>query len=231
MNRYTFLALTVLVSIVGYALPTQAFGQQTLVDKCVDSKIALFKKEMGEDTTIRVDMLDEWEEACKRQASSKGKPASPAPTSAAYGGEVGDRLFVTAPKAKPIYVSKSGTRYWACQGMLAPNLIDVIYQDLVQISQSEGIAPPSNAICHYKIGTFTAAGNSITTYSVDFYISKASMETCVLNDYCSDFRGMTFKIKSETLHRQYFVTNVTKKINRMTCLEMSGKVVSAKGGC
>mgnify|MGYP000022257229 FL=1 len=212
------------------SMPTLAGAQQSLIDKCVDTKIAAFKKEMGEDRTIRVDMLDEWEADCKQQLN-KGKPTAPTPSATRSGAEVGDRLFVTSPKAKPIYISKSGTRYWPCNGLIAPNLIDVVYRDLAQIAQSEGIAPPSSSICHYKIGTFNAMGNSITTYTMDFYISQPNMETCVINDYCSDFRSMTFKIKNEVLHRQYFVSNVSKKINRMTCLEMSGKVVSAKGGC
>ena len=207
-----------------------AHAQQSAVDKCVDNKIAQFKKEMGEDKTIRVDVLDEWEQQCKRQLSgaTRTPPAAAATTAT---GEVGERLFVAAPKAKPIYVSKGGTRYWPCNGFVAPNLIDVVYRDLSQIARAEGIAPPSNAICHYKISTVNLRGNSITLYSVEFYISKANMDTCLRDDYCSDIRSMTLKANNDTLRRQYFVTNVARKINRMSCLEMSGKTVSEQGGC
>lgn len=160
---------------------------------------------------------------------TQSAPTRPAATSG--GGEVGDKLFVTAPRAAPIHVSKGGTRYWACNGMVSPKLINIIYQELVQFSNDEGIPPPSNDTCHYKIGTFNAMGNSITTYTVEFYINRANMETCVLRDYCSDFRSMTFKLKNDVLHRQYLITNVSRKINRFACVAMSGQVASLRGGC
>ena len=159
------------------------------------------------------------------------QPAPSRPAAASSGGEVGDKLFVTAPRAAPIHVSKGGTRYWSCNGMVSPKLIDIIYQELVQFSNDEGIPPPSNDTCHYKIGTFNAMGNSITTYTVEFYINRTNMETCVLRDYCSDFRSMTFKLKNDVLHRQYLITNVNRKINRFACVAMSGQVASLRGGC
>lgn len=149
----------------------------------------------------------------------------------ALASEVGNKMFVTSPKAPPIYTSKSGTKYWACQGLVNPKLISIIYEDLKAISIAEGVPPPSNAICHYQIGTLKMMGNSITVYSVEFYTSKASMETCVLRNYCTDFRNMTFRIKNEKLHRQYMVTNVNKKLTRMQCVAMTGQIVNQKGGC
>lgn len=164
-------------------------------------------------------------------APQAAQPAPSRPAAASGGGEVGDKLFVTAPRAAPIHVSKSGTRYWACNGMISPKLIDIIYNELVQFSNDEGIPPPSNDICHYKIGTFNAMGNSITTYSVDFYINRTNMETCVIRDYCSDFRSMTFMLKNDVLHRQYLLTNINKKVTRFACVAMSGQVASLRGGC
>jgi uncharacterized protein len=168
-----------------------------------------------------------------QQPSTPTAPAAPSTPrpAATSGGEVGDKMFVTAPRAAPIHTSKGGTRYWACNGMVSPKLIGIIYQELVQFSNDEGVSPPSNDTCHYKIGTFNAMGNSITTYTVDFYINRANMETCVLQDYCSDFRSMTFKLRNDVLHRQYMVTNVSRKVTRMACVAMSGQVAVLRGGC
>lgn len=149
----------------------------------------------------------------------------------AYANEVGDKIFVAAPKAPPIYTSKGGTKYWPCNGFISPKLITIIYEDLKAISIAEGIPTPSDAICHYQIGTVQMMGNSITAYTVAFYTNKANMEACVLNDYCSDFRNMMFKIKNEKLHRQYLVTNLNKKLTRMQCVEMSGNIANERGGC
>jgi hypothetical protein len=149
----------------------------------------------------------------------------------AFANEVGNRMFVTTPKAPPIYTSKGGTKYWPCNGFVNPKLIGIIYDDLKAISAEERIPAPSDAICHYKISTMQLMGNSITLYSVDFYTNKANMETCVIRDYCTDFRSMSFKIKDEKLHRQYMVTNVGKKLTRMQCVDMTGRIVAKANGC
>jgi hypothetical protein len=149
----------------------------------------------------------------------------------ALANEVGNRMFVTAPKAPPIHTTKSGTKYWPCNGFVNPKLIDIIFEDLKAISAEERIPAPSNAICHYKISNMQLMGNNITMYSVDFYTGKANMETCVIRDYCTDFRSMTFKIKNEKLHRQYMVTNLNKKLTRMQCVDMKGQIVGARNGC
>lgn len=148
-----------------------------------------------------------------------------------FANEIGDKIFVASPKAPPIYTSKGGTKYWPCNGFINAKLINIIYEDLKAISLEEGVPVPSDAICHYTIGDVTMMGNSITVYTVNYYTSKASMETCVLRDYCSDFRSMTFKMKNNKLHRQYFVTNLNKKITRWQCVEMAGNIASERGGC
>lgn len=145
--------------------------------------------------------------------------------------EVGNKLIVTEPIARPIYTSKSGTRYWHCDGLVNPKLIGIIYADLSALAQEEGITPPSDSICHYKISTMNLMGNTITMYGVDFYTNKASMETCVLRDYCNDFRSVNFKIKDKKLHRQYMLTNANRKLTRMQCVDMAGNIVNARGGC
>jgi hypothetical protein len=148
-----------------------------------------------------------------------------------FANEVGDKIFVATPKAAPIYTSKGGTKYWPCNGFINAKLINIIYEDLKAISLEEGVPIPSDAICHYTIGDVNLMGNSVTVYTVNYYTSKANMETCVLRDYCSDFRSMTFKIKNKKLHRQYFVTNINKKLTRFQCVEMTGTIASERNGC
>jgi hypothetical protein len=155
-------------------------------------------------------------------------------TSTAHAGanEVGNNLtFVAEPKASPIFTSKSGTRYWPCEGMVAPALIEIVQLDLTDISKEENIPPPMTTPCHYKIGSVKLSGETIYLFSVNFYISKESMISCVQKDYCDNVRNMTFMLKDDKLHRQYMLTNVQKKLTRMSCLEMQGKIVSARDGC
>lgn len=145
--------------------------------------------------------------------------------------EVGNTNFVLSPVAKPIYVSKGGTKYWPCVGYVNPKLIKIIYDDLVAISNDEGVPPPDGQVCHYKIGTFSFGNQSIPTYQVDMYINKENMETCVLRDYCTNFRTATFKVHEKKLVRQYMITNLNKRLTRMVCVGIDGKVISQNGGC
>ena len=145
--------------------------------------------------------------------------------------EVGNKIFVVNPIAKPIYTSKSGTKFYPCDGYVNKKLIPIIYNELKMIANANKISPPDGKICHYKIGTFKFGARSITTYSVDMYVNKSSMTSCVFNNYCTDFRTMYFKAKDKELHRSYMVTNVGRKLTKMMCISHSGKVVSATKGC
>ncbi|MEI7785523.1 MAG: hypothetical protein WCK08_14135 [Betaproteobacteria bacterium] len=145
--------------------------------------------------------------------------------------EVGDRLFVAEPHARPLLTTQGGSRIWNCEGMVAQKLIDIVHSELMAIAQNEAIPKPMPQPCHYKIGTLKVMGKSITMYSIDFYTSAASMEGCLVRDRCTDFRSMNFMLKDGKLHRQYMVTNLEKRLTRMVCVDMKGDVVNSKGGC
>ena len=148
-----------------------------------------------------------------------------------FGDEVGSKMFVVKPIAKPIYTTKRGTKIYPCSGFINKKLIPIIYNELVMISKANKIPPPDGKICHYKIGNLNIGNKSLTTYSVDMYVNKSSMMSCITKNYCDNFRSMNFKAKNKKLHRQYMVTNVNKKLMKMVCISNSGKVVNAKGGC
>ena len=145
--------------------------------------------------------------------------------------EVGNKLFVVSPKSKPIMTTKSGTKIYPCNGYINKKLIRIIYNELKAISNANKILPPDGKICHYKIGNLKWGTKSIKTYNVDMYVSKSSMLSCVVKNYCSDFRSMFFKAKNKKLHRSYMVTNAPKKLTKMVCISNSGKIVSATKGC
>ena len=148
-----------------------------------------------------------------------------------FADEVGNKMFVVKPIAKPIYTTKSGTKIFPCNGFINKKLIPIIYNELVMISKVNKISPPDGKICHYKIGKLNLGKTSLTTYSVDMYVNKSSMMSCITKNYCDNFRSMNFKAKNKKLHRQYMVTNVKKKLMKMVCISNSGKIVNAKGGC
>ena len=145
--------------------------------------------------------------------------------------EVGNKMFVVNPKAKPIMTTRSGSKIYPCTGYINKKLIRIIYNELKMISNANKILPPDGKICHYKIGNLKWGTKSIKTYSVDMYVSKSSMLSCVVKNYCSDFRSMFFKAKNKKLHRSYMVTNAPKKLTKMVCISNSGKIVSATKGC
>ena len=43
--------------------------------------------------------------------------------------EVGNKIFVVSPIAKPIYTTKSGTKIYPCDGYINKKLIPIIYNE------------------------------------------------------------------------------------------------------
>ncbi|MEO0314118.1 MAG: hypothetical protein RI928_574 [Pseudomonadota bacterium] len=145
--------------------------------------------------------------------------------------EVGSSTFVVEPKADPLFTSEGGSRYWPCAGMVNAKLIKIIFSEMTTLSRSEKISLPSEPLCLYSIGSFSFGGQTVPIFQVNYYVNQASMEQCLYKDSCMDFRTMMFKISDGKLHRQYMVTSAQKKLTRMVCVEMSGKLVSATAGC
>lgn len=141
--------------------------------------------------------------------------------------EVGKDLFVVDPTSQPAYVSPSGTRYWSCNGMVSKKLLGIIKADLAAISKVYGVSQPSD-YCLYNIGNVELMGRNITLYSVDYYISKSDMNSCLFDDRCLNTRKMTFKINNGKLLRQYMVADYNQKLLEMVCMNMQGQIVK---GC
>ena len=145
--------------------------------------------------------------------------------------EVGNRVFVTEPQRPPLMVSRGGTKIWSCDGLVNKRLIDLVFSDLQILSNSEGVPPPLQFPCHYTIGSLNVFGNNVTIYSMEFYTSARSMESCRNQDFCDNFRSMSFVVSTGELHRQYMVTNAARGLTRMACVSMKGEVVHLKSGC
>jgi hypothetical protein len=145
--------------------------------------------------------------------------------------EVGNSTFVVEPKADPLFKSEGGSRYWPCAGFVNSKLIKIIFSEMTTLSRSEKISLPNEAMCLYSIGSFSFGGQTVPIFQVNYYVNQASMEQCLYKDSCMDFRTMMFKISDGKLHRQYMITSAQKKLTRMVCVEMSGKLVAATAGC
>jgi uncharacterized protein len=168
-------------------------------------------------------------------------PVAPAPSTAvsrstgSAGGattdEVGDRVLVIEPRAKPIFVARSGTRYWPCQGLVNSRLIASVHEDLKALSERHGVPAPQPAPCLYSIGTLTVPGASVEVYQMDFYVDRASMESCLVSDVCKDFRSMTFKPDGKNIRRTYMVTSYQRRLTAMACSSLEGKVISSTQAC
>ena len=178
----------------------------------------------------------EKEVAYKNNALMKDKPSSTEAAkdetgASADSGEVGNLLFVVEPKASPILVSRSGTKYWSCNGFINKKLIKIVHEEMKMLSESSGVPLPSKELCLYNISSIDMGFGPITMYGLDMYTSQNSMDRCLNENYCDNFRTMTFKVVNEKLHRQYLITNIEKSLTKMSCISMEGKVVSSDGGC
>ena len=67
--------------------------------------------------------------------------------------EVGPRIMIAEPKAKPLYVNKNGTKYWPCDGYINKKLIPIIHTQLSSMSKNYGVAIPEINPCYYSIGS------------------------------------------------------------------------------
>lgn len=152
-------------------------------------------------------------------------------TSQVHANEVGNKNWVNEPKAPPIFVSKGGTRFWPCEGMVNPKLIQIAHDEMSQIANAEKLQPPDRNLCAWKRGKFNFAGNSIDTYEIQFYVDRSSYNACTALDNCQETRLLTFKAVNGEPHRQYMLTSAPKRLTKMVCISMQGKIVNFNGGC
>lgn len=144
--------------------------------------------------------------------------------------EVGDKFFVFEPKATPIYVSKGGTRYWPCEGMIAPKLIEIVHRELKVFSEVLAVPLPLTSPCLFNIYNFEISGNSYPMHNVDFFVSTKSMKDCIENNFCDNSRSMNFKFYNGNYYRLYLVGNAKKKLTRMMCFDMQGNIQNTTTG-
>jgi hypothetical protein len=146
-------------------------------------------------------------------------------------GEVGKLLLVEDPVASPLFVSNSGSKYWPCSGFVNKKVINIIYDELKQLSESYSVSPPLKDLCLYHISNTDFGFGPVTMYQVEMFINQSSRDACLNDNYCDNVRNMTFKVINDTLNRQYLITNVDKRLTKMSCISMNGQVVSADSGC
>ena len=151
---------------------------------------------------------------------------------AAFADEVGENLFVTEPKAKPLSVNNSSsanTKVWPCKGYVNAKLLKIIYAELKDVSGAEQVQLPKEQLCEYNISYYKEY--QMTVYSVWFYISEASMRAC--RDACDEQRFMTFKMAPDgkKLYRNYVVQSTQKRMTRNFCVAMDGSIVERNKSC
>jgi hypothetical protein len=105
-------------------------------------------------------------------------------------------------------------------------LIGIVYNELKSLSAASNVAPPDGKRCFYSIANLQIFGKNIPTNSVNMYVDKKSMESCLFRNYCADFRTMNFVVKREKLFRQYMLTNVSRKLTKFMCVSMKGQLIN-----
>ena len=72
-------------------------------------------------------------------------------------------------------------------------LIKIVFTEMATLAKAEKIAAPTESLCLYSIGSIALGGQAIPIFQMDYYVNQASMEQCLYNDSCLDFRAMTLK--------------------------------------
>lgn len=149
-----------------------------------------------------------------------------------FANEVGDRVAVSAPKAKPIHVrvsedGKSISRSWPCDGFVNPMMIKVISHELITLSKASNLTPPDPSLCLWRISDIKMADLNVKLLQVQMFIDRSSMESCIIKDRCIDVRSMYFK--GEEGLRDYMVTNSTKQIVTRACVANNGSLINLEG--
>ena len=136
----------------------------------------------------------------------------------------------TNPRETPYFVSESGTRYWECKGQVDPRLLHLIADEMKMISDAHGFSRPDSSLCLYKIWDHIVDA-SVKMYSVDYYVSFRSLETCLLENYCDNVRSVTFMPVNDGVARQYLLSSVQLKDTKMVCIGWDGNLINASGRC
>ena len=138
--------------------------------------------------------------------------------------------FNLDPSQPPVYVSESGTKYWECEGLVESNLLEITARDMVMLSDHHGLPAPNPNLCLYSISN-NILDRSVRMYAVDYYISVDSMETCLLDNYCDNFRTVNFVGVGNEPKRQYLLSSVELNTTHMACVDWSGGIINPTGGC
>lgn len=147
-----------------------------------------------------------------------------------FANEVGDRVAVSAPKAKPIHVqvSEDGNsiyRSWPCDGFVNPRMIKIISHELVTLSKASNLTPPDPSLCLWRISDIKTLG--VKLFQVQMFVDRSSMESCIIKDKCIEVRSMY--LKGEEGLRDYILTNSTKQIVTRACVANNGSLINLEG--
>lgn len=134
------------------------------------------------------------------------------------------------PSQPPIHVSESGKKYWPCNGNVADELLEITAAEMAQLSSYHGLPVPDASLCLYNIGNHII-DTSIKMYGVDYYVSEDSMTTCLIDNYCDNFRSVHFFAIGEEIKRQYLLSSVDLGVTHMACVDWSGEISNPSGGC
>lgn len=76
MKKFGLILPIILTTAILTSTPSAVFAAKPLkskkaIEACVDKWVNAYRREAGEGTLIRADMLDEWEQWCKRGKQRK----------------------------------------------------------------------------------------------------------------------------------------------------------------
>ena len=138
--------------------------------------------------------------------------------------------FDLEPSQPPVYTSESGKKYWECEGLVESALLEVTAGEMVMLSNHHGLQAPNTNLCLYSISS-NILNRNVKMYAVDYYVSVDSMETCLLENYCDNFRTVNFVAIGGGIKRQYLLSSVDSGTTEMACIDWSGRVSNPAGGC
>jgi len=96
----------------------------------------------------------------------------------------GEQVFLQNPVTAPVHVNDNRNhRYYACEGNVNPQFIEITFNHLANISKAEGVSMPQKNLCLLSL-------NSRNEGDVLYYVSTNHMNQC-LRDSCYSLRIAT----------------------------------------
>jgi hypothetical protein len=141
--------------------------------------------------------------------------------------EVGSTVAVANPDRVPL-MSKQGTDFWNCSGLVNYELIDDVYHAMFAFSQESGMAAPKNTTCYFKREPSEMGGRQTIFYSMEFFVDEKMIKNVnTPNRTLYNWRQATFyPMKNGATLITLFLLDENGQNLKARCVDLKGRTIA-----